>query len=381
MNMRTSVLGEARFSFQNFQAGRPGKLFGTPALSILETPWPSASSGDLIARMELDNCLYGNSYWVKDGQYLVRLDPTKVLIHTMDVIERISGKAYGKQLLGYSVIDKEGNELGYWLPNEIIHYRPMPDPNHRFRGLSWLATILPDISADQGMTNYKNSYLRNAATPSIVVTYDKGVSEDAFLKAKEKMAARHTGTDNAFKIMHLGFGADVKTIGSNFQELLFNDVQAAGETRIASAAGVPPSLLSLSEGMKGSALNAMTYTATRRRFADITVRPLWRSMCDALSILVPPPHAGSRLWYDERDIVFLQADAADASAVRVQDATAIRTLTDGGYDPETVIQAVVTGDLSLLKHTGYVSVQLQLLGADPALDPAKVPTDTPQRTP
>lgn len=371
IDARASVLAEIRFSFQAWQSGRPGNLYGNAELDTLNIPWPSASSGDLIARMELDNCLYGNSYWVKDGPYLIRLNPAKVIIHSNEVIDRISGKSYGKQLNGYSEVDERGNELGFWTPDEIAHYRPIPDPANQFRGLSWLATILPDITADQAMTDYKNSYLRNSATPSLVVTYEKGVSKDAFDKAKDKMQAQHTGTDNAFKIMHLGFGADVKTVGSNFSDLLFNDVQGAGEVRIAGAAGVPPTILSLSEGMKGSALNAGNYQATRRKFADMKIRPLWASLCTAVAPLVKIPN-GSRLWYDARDVMFLQDDALDTASIREKNATTIRTLTDGGFDPQTVINAVLTDDMSLLKHTGLLSVQLQPPGEgapDPAIDP------------
>lgn len=376
ISVRTAVLAEVKFTFQRFQAGRPGPLFGDASLSILENPWPAASTGDLVAQMELDNCLYGNSYWVRDGRWLVRLDPTKIIIHTGDVTEQISGKAYGKMLLGYSEVDNQGRELGYWTPDEIIHYKPKKDPvMPQFRGASWLATILPDITADQGLTNYKNGFLQNAATPNLVATLPIGTSEDAFLKFKEKMTARHTGTDNAFKTLYLSNGTDVKTVGSNFADLLFNDVQAAGETRIASAAGVPPTILSLSEGMKGSALNAGNYAATRRRFSDITVRHLLRSMCSAFSVLVPPPDPGARLWYDDRDVAFFQEDVTDAAAIREKDASTIRTLTDGGFEPKSVVAAIQTGDLSQLKHTGLLSVQLQ-----PPGEVANAPTSPPEET-
>jgi hypothetical protein len=33
-------------------------------------------------------------------------------------------------------------------------------------------------------------------------------------------------------------------------------------------------------------------------------------------------------------------------------------LIDGGYDPDTVTQAVATGDITVLTHTGKTSVQL-----------------------
>jgi len=73
---RLSVFSEARFQYQQLRNGRPGDLFGTPDLSVLEQPWPGASTRDLLVTAELDVATYGNSYWIADRDgYLVRLDP------------------------------------------------------------------------------------------------------------------------------------------------------------------------------------------------------------------------------------------------------------------------------------------------------------------
>ena len=59
-------------------------------------------------------------------------------------------------------------------------------------------------------------------------------------------------------------------------------------------------------------------------------------------------------------------------------AQTIRTLTDGGYEPESVIAAVEAEDITLLKWTGLVSVQLQPPGSlTPQAEPTngKVPTE------
>jgi hypothetical protein len=55
-------------------------------------------------------------------------------------------------------------------------------------------------------------------------------------------------------------------------------------------------------------------------------------------------------------------------------ATAMRTLWDGGADPKSVIDAVTSGDLSRLIHTGNLSVQLQDPNAKPEPAPAAEPT-------
>ena len=366
ISVRAMVFSEVRFLFQQFQAGRPGNFFGTPELSILERPWPSATTGDLLARMEVDASLYGNSYWVRVNDELIRLNPTKVVIASAEVVDPQSGLPFGRRLVGYSVVNDQGNEIAFFLPNEVCHYRPLADPDHAFRGRSWLSTVLPDVTADGEMTTYKHAFLRNSATPNMVVKFDPGVSEEAYKKFKERLESRHQGAGQAFKTLYLGAGADVKLVGANLEQLNFKAVQGAGETRIAAAAGVPASILGISEGLAGSALNAGNYTAARRRFADGTMRPLWRSAADALSNLVPVPEGGVRLWYDDRDVSFLQEDVLDNAEIRSKDATTMRTLVDGGFDPDSVIAAVTTGDMSLLTHSGTLSVQLQPPGSGEA---------------
>jgi phage portal protein BeeE len=173
------------------------------------------------------------------------------------------------------------------------------------------------------------------------------------------MDANHSGTTNAYKTLYLGAGADVKVIGSNLDQLSFKSVQGAGETRIAAASGVPASILGISEGLAGSALNSGNYTATRRRFADGTMRPLWRAAAASLQTLVPPPDRTSRLWFDDRDVAFLQEDVMDAAQIRNSEASTIESLIRSGFVPDTCVDAVITGDYTRLVHTGLYSVQLQ----------------------
>lgn len=362
IHARMLVFSEVRFQWQPFEAGRPGRMFGTEALQVLESPWPGATTGDLLARMEVDASLYGNSYWVRratrGGEQLQRLDPTRVMVVSGDVTDQ-SGAVYGSELVGYSVTDDRGEEVAFFLPDEVCHYKPIPDPQYAYRGRSWLATVMTDVGADNELSTYKQSFMRNAATPNMVVSFDPSITKEAFDAFVNKTEAGHRGSSRAYKTMYLGGGADVKVIGSNFEQLNMKTVQGAGETRIAAAAGVPASYLGISEGLAGSALNAGNYGAARRRFADGTIRPLWRSAAGALEVLVPPPDGATRLWYDDRDVSFLQEDVLDTAEIRSKDALTMRTLVDGGFEPQSVIDAVTIGDLTLLRHTGSVSVQLQ----------------------
>jgi len=363
IHARLLVFSEIRFQFQAFVEGRPGRMFGSPALGILERPFPGGQTGDLLAEMLMDVDLYGNAYRVRQTvngvEQLVRLPPDRTMIITAEVSDTVTKQPYGKHLVGYSVVDMNQNELAFFEPSQVAHFRPLPDPSNPFRGRTWLSTVLSDATADDGLTKYKSSFIRNAATPQMVVSFDSTISKEAFDKFTEKFRNEHQGVNQSFKTLFLGAGADVKVVGADFERLSMKAVQGAGETRIAAAAGVPASYLGISEGLAGSALNAGNYAAARRRFADGTMRPLWRSVAGALQVIVPAPDPASRLWYDDRDVPLLEEDVLDAAQIRQRDAATMRQLVDGGFDPSSVVEAVTTNDMSRLVHTGNLSVQLR----------------------
>ena len=363
IHARMLVFAEARFQWQPFRDSRPGALFGTTELSVLENPWPSATTGDLLSRMLVDADLYGNSYWyrreLRGRSELVRLNPARVMVMTGTIDDTVTGEPYGQELIGYAVMDENGSELATFLPEEICHFKPLPDPMHPFRGRSWISTVLPDVTADDAFSEYKHSFMRNSATPNLVVSFDPQITKEAFETFVQRMDASHRGVDRAFKTLYLGGGADVKVVGANFDQLNLKSVQGAGETRIAAAAGVPASYLGISEGLAGSSLNSGNYVAARRRFADGTIRPLWRSASAALQNVLTLPDPTVRLWYDDRDVAFLQEDVLDTAEIRSKDAMTMRQLVDGGFDPQSVVDAVTTGDMTLLVHSGQLSVQLQ----------------------
>jgi HK97 family phage portal protein len=368
IHARMLVFSEVRFQWQPFRDGRPGRLFGTTELALLERPWQNATTGDLLARMLVDADLYGNSYWVKMGrgtqQHLMRLDPARVHVLSGDVDDGSTGLPWGKHLVGYAVVSDNDEEVTMFAPEDVCHFKPLPDPQNPFRGRSWLQTVLLDVQADSELSTYKHSFMRNSATPNLVVSFDSSITKEAFETFRQSMDASHKGLDKAFKTLYLGGGADVKVVGANFDQLNLKAVQGAGETRIAAAAGVPASYLGISEGLAGSSLNSGNYTAARRRFADGTIRPLWRSAAGALQTLLELPDPTVRLWYDDRDVPFLQEDVLDSADIRMKDASTMRQLVDGGFDPLSVVDAVTTGDLTLLRHTGNLSVQLQPAGAE-----------------
>jgi hypothetical protein len=368
---RLQVFSQARFQWTRFEGGQPTDLFGSPTLALLERPWPGGTTADLLARMEVDVSLAGNSYIRKTtSSRLNRLRPDWVTI-VMGSNEDADhpGEAGDVEVLGY--LYKPGGPGGKGravalTTDEVAHYAPIPDPDANFLGQSWITPVNRDVQADSAMVEHQRAFMTNAATPNLIIKFDPATTMEQVREFAELFEADHTGVWNAYKTLYLGGGADPVTVGKDFQQLDFAAVEGKGESRLASAAGVPPSWVGFSEGLQGSALNAGNFTSARRRFADGTMQHLWLNAAASLEPLVPDPQRapGASLWFDTRAVSFLREDAADVAEIQAREAATIASLVKEGFDPASVIDAVRNHDWTRLQHSGLLSVQLQPPGAE-----------------
>lgn len=363
---RLMVFAEARLAWRRFEDGRPGDVFGHASLGIFEKPWQNGTTGELLAGMEQDVSLAGNSFTslVEDdhGRRLRRLRPDWVTIVTGSPTDD-PFDLYAR-LVGYIYRSPRGSDPVLLTPKQVAHYSPIPDPAAQWRGTSWLTSVLPDVRADKAATVHKAQFFENGATLSTVLSYDPSITPDDFETYVELFKENHEGARNAYKTLHVGGGVSPSVVGADLRQLDFKASQGGGETRIAAAAGVHPVILGLSEGLGGSALNAGNYAQVRRRFADMTIRSLWRSASASLEALVEPPDENTRLWYAADDIPFLRDDAKQEADIRDKQAQTITRLVREGFTAESAIKAVRTGDWTVLEHSGMYSVQLRPAGSE-----------------
>lgn len=361
VSARMHLFSEARFQFRQRNNGRPGDLFGTADLAPLEHPWPGATTGDLLSVAEGMNSCAGNYFGARIGDQIKTLRPDCVQI----IIDVPDGDQQGPwspeaEVLGYAFVAPSSSEPRFFLPEEVCHYMPVPDPAVPWRGMSWITPVIEDLLADQQMTQHKRKYLEVGGAPAYAVKFP-AENLEKFDEWVDKFEDRREGKHgNPYRTLFLASAADVVPLGSNLQEIDFAQVQAAGEVRIAAAARTHPALLGLSDALKGSALNAGNLKEVRRIFASMVLRPLWRNFAGSMSRIINVP-GGAELWYDDRDIPALQEDATErAAALQTQMAT-VFTAVQAGFDPDEAVRAVTAGELGGLigHHSGLTSVQLQ----------------------
>ena len=386
--LRMMLFSEARLCFQALDDKH---LFGNTDLSLLEHPWgPDSITGDLLARMEQDGGLAGNSYtWAPPGEgRLVRLRPDWVTIISERVLVEngTDRPGYYRRKIGYWFEPPKGGtgqgEGHFVHAGEVCHWAPIPDPQADFRGMSWLTPAVREVAGDDGLTQYKIRYLENSASPNLLIKYAAKLQDATVDKIRERMAARHGGVDNAFKTLVLDQGADVTVIGNSLAQMDFSNVAAAGTERILAASMVPGVLVGL-EPLRGAGRG---FHESMQKFANLWARPQWRSACGALGQLVAVP-AGNRLWMDTADIAALQDGAMERGQTALVNMQAVLTGRQAGYTRESITVAVTSGDITKLIPDPKMNppanqpVQHQLPQSQPGATATPLPAGTQARLP
>lgn len=378
--VRASVLSQARFTFRNLP-GRPNarKQFGTRELGILEKPWGSSTTGELIARMEWHAGVAGNAYVTRrpDRLRVLRPDWVAVLYGSQqepeDAIHALDG-----ELLGYVYqnggLYSSGNKPTTLLPPDVAHWSPIPDPEAGEVGMSWVTPAIREMQGDRLASEHKIRYWENGATPNLVVKGIPAVTKAQFDEIVDAMEAKHAGVANAYRTLYLTAGADATVVGSNLADLDLKSVQGATETRIASLSRVHPVILGIAEGLSGSALNAGNFGMARRIWADTWIYPTLQDLVASLATIINVP-SGAELWFDTADMPILREDAKDAADIGQVHASTVTQYVREGFTWESSVAAVQAQDLALLKHSGLTSVQLQPPGAGTPDQAMKKKTD------
>ncbi|HEX8753224.1 MAG TPA: phage portal protein, partial [Solirubrobacterales bacterium] len=374
---RMQLFREARFQWRQMRGGRPGDLFGSPELELLEHPWPGGSTSDLLAIAEVVNTCSGNFFCARRP---VRGGPDRIRVMRPDWTRIILGSRSDEDV-GPLDLDAEIVAYAYWnggvmsgepdivlFPEQVCHWAPLPDPEAPYRGMSWLTPIVREITADKPMTSHKQKFMDAGATPNLAVklNVDSIQKFNEWVRRYREEREEADVDSNPYRTLFLAAAADPVPIGTNLKDMDWSAVQSGGEVRIAAAAQVHPAVAGFQAGLQGSALNAGNFEAAFRQFANSTIRPNWRGFAQAVSVLVDRPHAqdgtldaSSELWYDDRDIPALAEDTVRASQIFANDADSASTLYMGGWDPDAVIDAVASKDLRRLTghHSGEPSVQ------------------------
>src|SRR5215472_15454074 len=197
----------------------------------------------------------------------------------------------------------------------------------------------------QGFSSRLRRWRTGRRSPNLLIKYSQKLSPGTVDAIRERMTARYATPQNAFKTLVLDQGADATVIGNSLAQMDFSNVMQAGSDRILAASSVPGVLVGL-EPLRGAGRG---YQESVQKFANMWARPSWQQACQVLSKFVPGLPGGAQLWYDTANIQLLQdgeMERAQAALVRAQ---ALLAHVQAGYDRESAVKAVNSGDVTQLK--------------------------------
>lgn len=364
---RSRPFSEITFKWRPMDAHNVAySLFGTKELSILENPWPMASTRDLLVRALQDVDIAGNFFAVRemgaDGKPRIRrLRPDWVDI-ILSADPRVATSA---DVIGYQYYPGGGTAAPeIYLPEEMCHWAPIPDPSAHYRGMTWLTPALNDVMVEKETNRHKVSFFKRGAILSTMIVFPPGMGSDEAQTYKDRFESKYGGMMNSGRPMYIGGGIDVKVLETDFSKLDMKSIVGMAETHIAIAAGTHATVVGLSEGMEGSSLMQGNYQVANRGFVNSTMRYLWGSFCGAIEHLVDPPRSrGKRsgaikLWYSDADVSILNDDREERANIQGKSAQTLNNLIVSGWTPESAKEFIITDNPDVLVDSGYRSVQL-----------------------
>lgn len=361
---RSLLMSQLAFRFRARWSGDQ-ELLTSPGLAVFDTFGMPLSQA--LMSLEQHASYAGSAYVMRRATrrgVVLQIVPPSAVTVAMASTELVDPEDEAAPFLlrpaGYLVRDGSQRRPLVVPPEDMAHWAPEPDPIAWWRGESWVLSVLRDVATDNQVQDHVNQFFTHAATPNLSVSFDASLSTDQVREYAQLINEGYGGAANAWRTMVLGGGADVKPVGVDLDKLAYRDVQGGLETRIALRSLVPAPILGIREGMQGSALTTGNYGAARRRWSDGWFSPTAQGLCAVLDPLVDRPEGRQvELTFDPARVMFLQEDRKDEAEILAAKAQAAKALVEAGYDARSVTDAVTSGDLSKLVHSGLFSVQLQ----------------------
>jgi hypothetical protein len=182
-DVRLKLFSEARFQFRQIRNGRPGDLFGTPELRILEQPWPGGTTGDLLTRAMQHADFAGNAFILRRRNRLVlpRPDWMTIILGSERDPDTQAGDV-DAETLGYVYYPGgmySGRDPVLLLREEVAHFAPIPDPLTRYRGMPLATAAIREIRADSKLVNHADVLMRRLGYEAVALKFVKLFKEPA----------------------------------------------------------------------------------------------------------------------------------------------------------------------------------------------------------
>ena len=267
-----------------------------PKPSWLVKPNPEMTWGDLVQQAVTSLLLGGNSYnaciYDRAGVLgeLWPLDP-RIVFPQRNAATRELEYAVGGSVLN---------------ARDVLHIRGITLPGYLY-GLSPVEMARQTIGLGLGAEKHGSKQMANAATPSVVVSVDGKVDDDAAERFSTRFAKRFAGIDNAGKPITIGGGAKITQLTMTNDQMQFLETRKFQVSDVARWFRTPPHMI-------GDIQNSTSWgTGIEQQnimFVQHTLTPWIVRIEKALSPYVPPTDRGVETYLKMNTNALMRGDMA-----------------------------------------------------------------------
>lgn len=246
---------------------------------LLQNPWPRAAPVHLKQKLAFPALLHGNAALAK---YRPNRGGPPAELLPLD----------WRFLTAYE--DAQGGPIDFWetsqvdrphrlSPDAVVHVSwDAPDGNV---GVSPLQQLGITIAAEEATQRYVAAAFANGVQPSgaIVLPPDAEADKELRQEIRDEVHAIHGGVDNAFRMMVLGGGADLKSVAHTAKEAELIESRKLNREEVAAVYDVPPPMVGILDKATYSNINEqhrMLYTTVLRPWLTLIEETLQAQLID-----------------------------------------------------------------------------------------------------
>lgn len=132
--------------------------------------------------------------------------------------------------------------------NEIINIL-RSDPFRQYLGLSTIQMARYEGTNEVNSLKFNNSFYENGAIPGGVISTDKEINSDVFMKLKAKIKQQYEGAGNFFKLMFLTHGFEYKQTSSTQKDMEYIAQRKLNRDQILTIFKTPKSIVAVSDSL------------------------------------------------------------------------------------------------------------------------------------
>jgi HK97 family phage portal protein len=230
-----------------WQISRNGKPLKRHAIKdMLEDFGAESNYHEAMQSTEIDLCMWGAAYWLRDIDQLRRLNP-----QTMKVIKTRDGISGFEQKLS----NPDGGEItNHFNRDEIIYFREYNPDDDLGEGIAVMEVLKGPINTEYEVEQLLQAHFKNDAIPGLLLTTDQAVPDDEASRILAWWNKRFRGSRKAGSVGVADKGLKAQILSSNMRDNAIIEVRDMARNDICVGFRVPKILIgSMSEATYANA--------------------------------------------------------------------------------------------------------------------------------